>query len=136
MSNTRSVDTLNLRSVNSPGVSALRSVLLCAGRLAVIVAKDTSPLLHGLSIVCGAQSSVGAAMIHLHLGAVALVVGVHVENDVGPGLRCGNGVALRAGAVPCIDTVGTGGKAAGSYARVDDSSLEHIGIGRSHDVLG
>lgn len=42
VSNTLGVDTLNIRSVDSPGVSALRVVGLGALGLVVIVAKHTS----------------------------------------------------------------------------------------------
>lgn len=135
MTNTRSIDSLHVRSINGPSVPALRIIGLCALRLVVVVAKHTSPLLHSLLVILGLQSAVGAAVVDLHLRATAVVSGVHVKDYIGPGLRSCRGLAIGAGVVPGVDATTAGNEAAGANTRVDDGGLEHIWVGSSHDVL-
>jgi hypothetical protein len=106
VTNVLCVDALDIGSVDCPGVAALGVVRLCALGLAVVVAEDTSPLLHGLLVVLGAQGSIRAAVVDLHLGAASSVAGVHIGNNLGPCCGSRSGCALSAGAVPGIDTTG------------------------------
>jgi hypothetical protein len=74
-------------------------------------------------------------VVDLHLWAVALVVGVHVEDYIRPGLRSCNGLAISTGAVPGVDTSGVRYEAAGADTRVDNGRFEDIWVSSSHDVL-
>jgi hypothetical protein len=131
----RRVDALHTRSVDGPCVTALGIVGLGALRLVVVVSKDTSPFLHSLLVVLWTKRGIRATMVDLHFGTAAAVAGIHVGDNLGPGLRCGSRFALSAGTVPGGDATGVGHEAASGDTRVDDGGLEYIRISSSHDVL-
>jgi len=65
----------------SPGVSrvsVLGGVRLGRIGLSVVIAKDTGPLLDRLVVVVGQERVVGGAVVDLHLGATAVVAGIHI----------------------------------------------------------
>lgn len=135
MTDTLSINSLDARSIDGPGVAALGIVGLCALWLAVVVAKHTGPLLHGFLVVLGLQSAVGATVVDLHLGSRAVVSRVHVKYYIGPGLGGCRGLAVGACVVPGIDATTAGNEAAGINARVDNSGLEDIWVGSGQDIL-
>jgi hypothetical protein len=118
------VDALQQWSPGGPSVSVVGAVVLSASRGVVVVAKDAGPFLAGLLVVLRIQGGVGASVVNLHLGAGAVVAGVHVEDDVSPLLRRIVDLAVGAGAVPGIDTAGLRHEAASRHARIDDTGLE------------
>jgi hypothetical protein len=128
VANTLCINTLHHRSIDRPSVSTLRIISLRALRLVVVVTEYTSPLLHSLLIVLRTQGTVRTAMVDLHLWAAAIVAGIHVEDDIGPGFRSCNGLAIRTGAVPGIDATRVRHEAASIDARVDDASFEDIRV--------
>jgi hypothetical protein len=99
------------------------------------VAKHTSPLLHGFVVVSWKKSSVCAAVVNLHLWADAIVVGVHVEDYLGPCLGSCIGLAIGARGIPGVDSSGIRYEAAGGNTRVDDGGFEDIWVCGSQDVL-
>lgn len=135
VANTRSINSLDARSVDGPSVTTLGIIGFCALWLVVVVAKHTSPLLHGFLVVLGSQSAVGGAVVDLHLGSRAVVSRVHVEDYIGPCLRGCSGLAVGACAVPCIDATTAGHEATGIDTRVGDSGLEDIWVSSGQDVL-
>ena len=71
------VDTLDRGSIDSSSVSTLGVIRLSTLRLVVIVAEDTSPLLHGFLVVLGQQSCIRTTMVDLHLWTSTFVTRVH-----------------------------------------------------------
>jgi hypothetical protein len=106
VAHTSSINTLNIGSVHSLSVAALRRVCLRASRFVVVVPKHTGPLLHRLRVVRRPESGVRTSVVDLHLRASTLVVGVHGEDDISPGLGSRDGVSLSTGGVPGIYAVG------------------------------
>jgi hypothetical protein len=129
------INPLHTRPINRPRISTLRVIILHTRRLIVIVPEYTSPLLHRLLVVLRLKRGVHAAVVDLHPRARAVVAGVHVEDDLGPGGWGCLGLAVGAGAVPGVDGAGRGHEAAGVDARVDDAGFEDVGVCGGEDVL-
>ena len=101
-------------------------------RLAVGVAEDAGPLLHGLVEVLRVDGGVGRAMVDEHLGALARVARVHVEGRVRPHLLRVDGLALGAGRVPAIN--GARVEAACGHSSVGRAGGEQFRVRGGHDV--
>lgn len=114
----------------------LRIILPRLRRPIIVIPKHTRPLLHCLVVVLRPQRAVIRAVVDLHPWPRAVVAGVHVEDDLGPFLRCGDGLPVCAGGVPSGDAVGGGLEAAGGDAGVGDARGEEVRVGGCHDVLG
>lgn len=137
-------DRDSVSNTNSPNTGEVVAKDICAvvgdGRVrrrsdgfVRVVAKDAGPLLDGLLVVLGVKRGVDAAVVDLHAGAGPGVAGVGVGNPFSPGGGRSNGVALRTGAVPAVDSAGV--EAAGRDAVVDDAGSKDIGVGGGEDVL-
>lgn len=89
MPHTRRVNTLSIRPIHRARIPALGIIRSRARRAIIVISKHTRPLLHRLLVVIWQQRGVCGAVVDLHLGARAVVAGVHVEDDLGPFLwRC------------------------------------------------
>lgn len=98
------------------------------------VSEDTSPLLDGLVIVLGEHHRVLVTVIDLHARATASVTRRHSASDGGPVLGSGDGLAVRASAVPA--RFGRANReAAGGDTSICNTSLEKVGVCGSHNVL-
>lgn len=134
-----SIDTLNLTKrvlrVNAPdlgSVATLWELVLSLLRLSVVEAENAGPLLNSLVVVLRGQSRVCRAVVDLETRPGTVVSGVHSVDNAGPVLRRSVDVALRAGRVPSVDSVGL--EAACWDTRVGSRGNEKLWVGSGHDV--
>jgi hypothetical protein len=133
VSDTRAKESLEPITKYGPGVRTAGIIWRGGGRSGR-VSKDPCPLLDGFIVVLDVQDLIYGAVVDLYLWSWPVVSWVCALHHVRPLLLRVDRPALRASRVPFGRAVRGATETTCRYARVCDSSAEHIGICCSHDV--
>jgi hypothetical protein len=129
--NSRRIDPFHIRPIITHLIILLRIIYLFS-RSSRTHTKHIRPLLNLLHIIVRADCSIYRTMPDLHLGASATVALVHRACCVSPFLCSVDGLTVRAGTVPLIDSLSN--EASCWDPRVEGCGDEHFRVAGGEDV--